>query len=102
MLRTSMADDQISTLVILLERRLESPYACLEVASALPVVIGIPTEVRGVKVRVAALYVEGAVASLAEHVEDRLGEDCLDERVEASGSDSDEDMGASAAGGGRG
>ena len=48
--RTSMADYQISTLVILLERRLESPYACLEVSGTLPMVVGIPAEVRSVEI----------------------------------------------------
>lgn len=92
-IHTCMADDQISALVILLERRLESPHVDVErVVGAPPVVVRELLELRGVEIGITALDVERAVAPRAEGVEHGLVERGVDEGVEAGGADGEEDM----------
>ena len=89
---TCMTYDQISSLVVLLQSRLEPPYTCLQIPCALPAVVGTPAELRCVKIRVPALDVQCPVALGAKYIQNGLRENLLHESVETGRADSHEDM----------
>lgn len=89
--RTSVADDQICLFVLFLKRRLELPHLDYS-ASAECMCPEVPLlYVRpGVKVGIAALDYDRRVALFTEDINESVGEDSLDQRIEASRADGHE------------